>query len=322
MNILNSLWVEKYRPKKLEELILPEDYRIIFEKSIEKKDIANFLFYGSPGGGKTALARILSSKNGVLLNANDNLLEINGSSKEGKSINCVQDIIEPFLKIPPAGSDKNKIVFIDEADFMTSHSFHSLRHIIEKYSSYGRFIITCNYMSKIPEAIQSRFQSFIFKQLPLDFVISYCVNILKNEEIKYIDDDIKYVVKSLFPDIRRIVNTLQKCSASGKLMVTSEAVLTTEKIVISSFIDIISAIKDGQKQKINKFVSIIIEQLNKTDLEYRSIYSDLFKRKQIPVPVKIVVNKYANNHGDCLVPAMHFSAMIFESIKALGDYGK
>jgi len=118
MDIINTLWVEKYRPKKLEELVLPENYRIDFQTCIQKKEIGNLLFSGSPGSGKTALMRIICSQEGIIQNRDDNVLEINGSGKETRGISFVQDVIEPYLKIPPAGSDKYKVVCIDESDFL------------------------------------------------------------------------------------------------------------------------------------------------------------------------------------------------------------
>ena len=155
--ILDSLWIEKYRPKTLEDLVLPERYKSDFEKVIEQGSISNLLFSGPPGGGKTTLALVLCSKNGVLFNRRDNLLMANGSSKKSRSIAFVDSVVEPFLKHPPAG-DKIKIVFMDEADNITSDAYDSWRGIIEKYhKAYARFIWTCNYVSKIPDPVQSRF---------------------------------------------------------------------------------------------------------------------------------------------------------------------
>ena len=185
MDIVNALWVEKYRPKKLEDLVLPESYRLDFEKCIKNKNIGNIIFAGPPGSGKTTIARILASRRGVLNHPSDNLLEMNGSSKESRGINFVDQVIEPFLKIPPAGKDNFKIVFIDEADFLTDASFKSLRGIIEAYHEQNRFVLTCNYLSKIPDPVQSRFQTYMFKQMPIDFVVDYYKKMLDTENIKY-----------------------------------------------------------------------------------------------------------------------------------------
>lgn len=320
MEVVNSLWVEKYRPKKLDDLVLPEEYRSDFQKCIEEREVLNFTFHGPPGGGKTALARILASKNGILQNPGDNLLEINGSAKETRGINFVQDVIEPFLKIPPAGNDKHRIVFIDEADYMTDAAFSSLRSIIERYSSNGRFIATCNYLSKFPEAIQSRFQIYAFKQLPLEFVMDYCRKVLVSEKVEFSDRDLKFVVENLYPDIRKIVNGLQRSSMSGKLKVNQDVILTTEKVLISSIVEIANAISNNEDHRVNSLITTMIGQLSSQDLEFRSVYSTLFFTEGLPIPVKVIVNKYSNEHGDCLIPSMHFMSMVFEIVKALQSY--
>ena len=93
-------------------------------------------------------------------------------------------------------------------------------------------------------------------------------------------------------------------------------------MIISSVVEIVDALKTDQQHKISKLVNIIISKLNERDLEYRSMYSNLFFRKGIPMPAKIVINKYSNSHGNCLVPSMHFMGCIYEVIKVLMDYRK
>ena len=323
MEIVNALWVEKYRPKKLEDLVLPESQKLDFEKCIHNRSIGNLIFAGPPGSGKTAIARILASKRGVLNHPSDNLLEMNGSSKESRGINFVDSVIEPFLKIPPAGKDNFKIVFIDEADFLTDASFKSLRGIIEAYHEQNRFVLTCNYLSKIPDPVQSRFQTYMFKQMPIDFVVDYYKKMLDTENIKYSEDDIKYIIDGVYPDVRKGVQILQQSSHSGTLKINRNISLTNEKSIIGSVIEIVNYIKNDEVPKINKSVNDILSIVsNEYDLDFRSIYSSLFYRNEVPVNVKIIVNKYTNTHGDCLIPSMHFMAMIFEVIKSLQEYKK
>ena len=320
MDILNTLWTEKYRPKTLEELVLSEDVMKDFIQYINRKNIPNLLFYGPPGSGKSTLARILCSKNGVISNSEDNLLALNGSSKESRGISFVQDVIEPFLKVPPFG-DGYKIVFIDECDYLTDQSFHSLRGIIEKYSERSRFVLTCNYISKLPDAIQSRFTAYSFKQYPVEFVIKYCKDILVKENIKYDDKTLKYIVDSLYPDVRRVANALQRCSVSGELKVNKDIVQTNEKLLVALVVEIISFIQSGQDHKLNSCISSVTQLLTSNqDLEFRSVYVDLFNRPEVPISAKIIVNKFTNSHQDCLVPAMHVLAMCFEVIEVLQKY--
>ena len=322
MKILDSLWVEKYRPRKLEDLVLTKEYSIIFKRFIDQNEIGHLLFAGPPGSGKTTFARILTSKFGVLQNRKDNLLEINGSAKETRGISYVQDVIEPYLRIPPLGNDHHKIVFIDEGDFLTDAAFNSLRNPIERYSKHGRFILTCNYISKIPDPLQSRFQSFTFNQLPVDFIFDYCSKILKTEAVEFDEKDLKFVISNLHPDVRKIVNTLQRSSVDNRLVVNKESIFTTEKKIMAYIIELVSYIAKEENHKISSCINSIIELSQNQDLEYRSLYTNLFYMKKFPAPAKIVVNKYSNDHKDCLIPQQHFIAMVFDIIKTLQEYKK
>lgn len=320
--LLDSMWVEKYRPKKIGDLVLPENYQRDFKRIIETQNLPNLLLSGPPGSGKTTFSRMVCSENGVLFNSKDNMLAVNGSARKTRGIGFVDDVIEPFLKQPPA-IDKYKVVFIDEADKLTNDSYDSLRAIIEKYQvAYGRFIFTCNYLSRIPDPIQSRFTSYKFNQIPKEFILKYCHDILDAEQITYVDKDIMLAINNLYPDVRKIVNALQSNSWDGKLNINEEKIITIEKKIISFFIEIISYIEKGQENKLGSSVSAIIDIISQQEIEYRNIYSELFFAEKIPVPAKLVINKYTNNHQNALVPHMHFMALVFEVIKTLKDYKK
>lgn len=320
MNIVNSLWVERFRPNKLEDVVLPNEYREDFSYCIKNREVNNFLFYGPPGSGKTCIARILTSRNGILKNPDDNLLEINGSAKETRGIGFVSNVLEPYLKIPPSSPDKQKIIFIDEIDYFTDDAMHSLRGILEKYSKYGRFILTCNYVSKIPDALISRMQPYEFKQMPIEFVEDYARKILVTEKVTFEESQLKYVVSNLYPDIRKVIQCLQKNSMTGNLRVSKDSVLTNEKVVMGHILEIINFIKNNEDSKINSILPNINKYLGEIDMDFRSIYSDLFFNKNVPVTAKIVINKYANSHNSALIPSMHFFSMIYCIIKTMREY--
>ena len=322
MKLENALWVEKFRPKTIERLILPERYKKDFQRIIARKQLPNLLFSGPPGGGKSSLARILCSKEGIIFNRSDNLLEVNGSAKKSRGIAFVDTVIEPFLKIPPTKGDDYRVVFIDEADNLTPDSYDSLRAIIEKYQvTYGRFIITCNYISKIPGPLQSRFTSYNFKQIPKEFTLEYAKDILDSEKIKYEEKDVKLIIENLYPDIRKVVDTLQQCSLDNDtLNINEKSITTNEKIILSYVVEIIGCIERNENAKMSRCVNNIIEILEKQDIEYRSLFTELFFMKNFPTNAKIVVNKYSNLHKGCLIPSMNFIGMVFEIIKSLKEY--
>lgn len=323
MNLLDEVWVEKYRPKTIDDLVLPESYISDFKAYIGRRNFPNLLFYGPPGGGKTTIARILCSKEGVLSLKRDNLLPVNGSAQSTRKIGYVEGVIEPFLKYPPAGQDKIKVVFIDESDNMTADAYRSLRGVIEKYlESYGRFIFTCNYVSRIPSPVQSRFTQYKFQQIPREFVLDYCRKILDTETVPYELKDVQFIIDNLYPDIRQIIAVMAKCSLTGKLIVNEDAVKTKEKKLLGLILQVISFIEKGENSKIGGVVNLLIDELKDEDFEYRSLYEALFFKDKFPVPAKIVVNKYSNSHQAALVPSMHFMAMVFEMVKTLQDYRK
>jgi len=323
VNIVDQVWVDKYRPKTLKDLVLPDSYILDFGKYIERNTMPNLLFYGPPGGGKTTLGRILCSKEGVLQKKTDNLLFVNGSAQATRKIGYVENVIEPFLKYPPAGSDKIKVVLIDESDNMTTDAYRSLRGIIEKFQeSYGRFLFTCNYLSRIPGPVQSRFTQYKFQQIPKEFVLDYCRKILEAENIEYEIKDVQFAIDNLYPDVRQIISTIAKCSLQGSLNISEDAVKTKEKKLLGMLLQIIGFIEKGENAKIGRMVAGLIEELKEEDFEYRNLYETLFFKDKFPLQAKVVVNKYSNSHQNSLVPSMHFMSMVFEMIKTLQDYRK
>ena len=211
MNHYNNLWVEKYRPKTIDEIVLDAETREHFEDI--KEDVPHLLFYGPPGTGKSTLAKILV--NDVL---KCQYLYINASDENG--IDTIRNKVVSFAQTRSIDSNK-KVVILEEADGLTGDSLRMLRNVMEEYSSTTRFLLTANYLNKIIEPIQSR--CTLFKIQPtLKGCADRCIDILKKENIDISQEGFKEsfvkFLKERFPDFRRILNDLQRFSLSGTLI--------------------------------------------------------------------------------------------------------
>jgi len=216
---LEGIWVEKYRPQTLGDIILPERTREIISGFVD--EIPNLLFVGTPGTGKTSLARIIV--NDVL---KCNYLYINASDESG--IDTIRHKVTNFSQTK-SFDGKVKVVILDEADGLTGQSQAALRNTMESFSKYTRFILTANYKHKIIPALQSRCQ-FLDIKPTLEDGVKRVYSILKQEGIE-IDDAQKKkfveLVKANFPDLRKTINEIQKNCLSGVLSITSVSVDNT-----------------------------------------------------------------------------------------------
>ena len=211
----DKIWVEKYRPHKLDDLIL-DDKSLRVVKQFED-EIPNLLFVGSPGTGKTTLARIIV--NDIL---GCNFLYINASDESG--IDVIRHNITNFAQTKSFDGGI-KVVILDEADGLTPQAQAALRNTMETYAKYCRFILTANYKHKIIPALQSRCQSLDLKPV-VDQAAKRCFNILRLENVKVSEEQKKkfvILVKKHFPDLRKTINEIQKSIVDGELCIDSNA---------------------------------------------------------------------------------------------------
>ena len=211
----NSLYVEKYRSKTLDEYVGNEQLKQIVAQYIEKNDLQNLLLYGTPGTGKTTLAKL------IVNNFNCDYLYINASDERG--IDTIRDKVQGFAS--SASFKPIKIIVLDEADFLTIQAQASLRNIIETYSRTTRFILTCNYLERIIDPLQSRCQVLKITPPSKKEVAKHVAVILDKEEINYELEDLVLVVNKHYPDVRKILNTCQVNAVDNTLKV-DKTVLT------------------------------------------------------------------------------------------------
>ena len=210
----DDIWVEKYRPRTLDEVVGHDDITSRLKSYVERDDLPNLLFSGTAGVGKTtsaiAIARELYGEDW-----RSNFLELNASDERG--IDVVRDRIKNFARAS-FGGHSYRIIFLDEADSLTKDAQSALRRTMEQFSNNTRFILSCNYSSRIIDPIQSRCAVFRFSPVPDEGVADYVRRIADEEDIEVTDDGVEALVYVAGGDMRRAVNTLQAASVTGDVV--------------------------------------------------------------------------------------------------------
>lgn len=318
-DIFNQLWVEKYRPRTIDDVVLNDKQKIFFKKCLEKGEIPHVLFFGPPGSGKTTLARILINE---LIENEMDVLCLNGSDNTG--VEFVRETIVPFLKTPPMASHL-KLIFIDESDYLSKNAQAALRNTMETYAANGRFIFTANYDSKIIDPLLSRLTSFEMKTMPENFVCDFAKNILTKEGVTFEDKNVEAVVSGLLPDVRKIINCLQQHVEDNKLNpVRSEELVTVENKIIGLVIEECDNIGTGNASAVtNKICPTIMSILNGKDQpDLCKIYDVLFNNEKIPAWAKIQVVKYSNKHASAFNQNQNFMACLYDMMYAGVQFSK
>ena len=207
--IKNTLWVEKYRPSSLDSYIGNEHLRSKVKVYIESGDLPHLLLYGRAGTGKTTLAKLLVN------NIECDYLYINASDEN--SVDVVREKVKNFAST--LRFQEMKVIILDECDYITPNAQAALRNLMETFSKHCRFILTCNYVERIIDPIQSRCQSFQIIPPDRKQVAVHLSNILTQEGVESNIDDIVTIVNGGFPDLRRVINAAQRQVVDNKLVI-------------------------------------------------------------------------------------------------------
>lgn len=258
--IENSLWVEKYRPDTLDGYVGNE---LVVDKVkiyIENGDVPHLLLYGTAGTGKTTLAKIIAK------NIDCDLMYINASDEN--NVEAVRTKIKNFAST--IGFRKWKVVILDESDYMTPNAQAALRNLMETFSKTTRFILTCNYVEKIIDPIQSRCQVFGITPPSKADVAKRTAKILEGEGVEFDLKDLATIVNSNYPDIRRILNTCQRQVIDNKLR------LDKESLVQANYMLRILEILTSKESKKDSFTAIRQLLADSKVKDFTALYTYLY----------------------------------------------
>ena len=214
----NSLWVEKYRPSKLENYIGNEHLKSKVEHYLKSGDVPHLLLYGKAGTGKTTLAKL------IINNIECDYLYINASDEN--NVDTVRTKVKNFAST--IGFKDTKVIILDECDYITPNAQAALRNLMETFSKHCRFILTCNYVERIIDPIQSRCQSFQIIPPSKQEVAKHLHKILVKENVIDKPEDIKILVETGYPDIRRIINSAQRNVVGNQLKLDTSSIIQND----------------------------------------------------------------------------------------------
>ncbi len=258
----NTLWVEKYRPKKLEDYVGNDHLKQKIGDYIATGDVPHLLLFGKAGTGKTTLAKL------IVNSINCDFMIINASDEN--NVDTVRNKVKSFAST--IGFKDTKIIILDEFDYMTPNAQAILRNLMETFSKHCRFILTCNYVEKVIDPIQSRCQTFqIVPPTKRDVAIQIS-KILNAEKIQFEPKEIVPIVDASYPDIRKIINTCQLNSSKGVLKVDTSSILDSDIKV--KVVDILKS-KDDKR---NRYVNLRQAVADSRVQDFTELYSYLYEK--------------------------------------------
>tara|TARA_Y100001937_G_scaffold31923_1_gene45680 strand:+ start:3566 stop:4516 length:951 start_codon:yes stop_codon:yes gene_type:complete len=258
----NSLWVEKYRPIKLDDYVGNEHLKEKVSGYIESEDVPHLLLFGRAGTGKTTLAKL------IVKSIECDYMVINASDEN--NVDTVRNKVKNFAS--SQGFKKYKIIILDEFDYMTPNAQAILRNLMETFSKHCRFILTCNYVEKIIDPIQSRCQTFQIVPPSKKEVAVQLDKILKSEDINYDIKDLVPIIDSSYPDIRKVINTCQLNSVKGVLKLSKNDLLDSD--FKTKILDILKLSDDSR----NKYMKIRKCVADSKVQDFTEMYSLLYDK--------------------------------------------
>jgi len=289
-----DLFVEKYRPQSLDEFVGNESLKNTIGKYLKEGNIQNLLFFGSAGCGKTSLAKLITKQ----LRAD--VLYLNSSDERG--IDTIREKIVPFASSMGLGG--TKIVILDEADYLTPQAQATLRNTIESFHQNCRFILTCNYINRIIDPLQSRCKMFNVVPPSKLEVAHHLRSILDGEGIEYTMNDLAKVVKQHYPDLRQMLNSIQGSIHDGELDVEGDAE-NSDRIK-----ELIDSLLGGKKpnQIREKLTNLGSKEF---DSMFRSLYDRIDEFKN-PAEAILIISQYQYEYGFVLDKEICIMAMLIQ----------
>ena len=296
----HSLWVEKYRPTTLDTYIGNEHLKSKVSVYLESGDLPHLLLYGKAGTGKTTLAKLLVN------NIECDYMYINASDEN--SVDTVRNKVRGFAST--MGFKDYKIIILDECDYITPNAQAALRNLMETFSKHCRFILTCNFVERIIDPIQSRCQSFQVIPPSKKEVSVHMTNILKEEGIASKVDDIAGLVNAGYPDIRRVINSCQRQCVDGMLVVDKQSLVESDYKM-----KLMEIIKKENKKDAFKGVRKLLADSQVTDFAelYKLMYDevDSYGTGHIAECI-LIIAKYQLSDSQVVDKEINAMAMIIE----------